>query len=169
MFGFVGGLGTLTMSPHLKQAGLDPAPGKDVTYVVIPTTEWLSALDRGRVDAVWMTDPYLSQVRKQLGATMLLDTMSGPTDGLPITGWAATEKGVHVRADMAARDDDLVGRGAAVGPDQVAVPALQRHPERRMMGRLRHASAHRLGEIQDPRTFQGLPQGHLGRLPLPAT
>ncbi|GAA3611057.1 ABC transporter substrate-binding protein [Nonomuraea rosea] len=88
----IGGLGTLTMSPHLKQAGLDPAQGKDVTYVVIPTTEWLSALDKGSVDAVWMTDPYLSQAKKQLGATMLLDTMSGPTDGLPITGWAATEK-----------------------------------------------------------------------------
>jgi NitT/TauT family transport system substrate-binding protein len=88
----VGGLGTLTMSPHLKLAGLDPAPGKDVQYVVIPTTEWLSSLDKGSVDAVWMTDPYLSQAKRQLGATMLLDTMSGPTESLPITGWAATEK-----------------------------------------------------------------------------
>ncbi|MEU6784268.1 ABC transporter substrate-binding protein [Nonomuraea angiospora] len=86
----VGGLGTLTMSPHFKIAGLDAA--KDLTYVVIPTTEWISSLDKGSVDAVWMTDPYVSQAKKEIGATMLLDTMSGPTDGLPITGWAATEK-----------------------------------------------------------------------------
>ncbi|MFC5831752.1 ABC transporter substrate-binding protein [Nonomuraea insulae] len=86
------GLGTLTMNPHLKIAGIDPA--KDIQYVEIPTTNWLSSLDKGDVDAVWMTDPYVSQAKKELGATMLLDTMSGPTDGLPITGWAATEKWV---------------------------------------------------------------------------
>ncbi|WP_433443408.1 ABC transporter substrate-binding protein [Nonomuraea sp. CA-141351] len=87
------GLGTLTMSPHFKLAGLDPKA--DIQYVEVPTTNWLSALDKGDVDAVWMTDPYVSQAKKQLGATMLLDTMSGPTEGLPITGWAATEKWVQ--------------------------------------------------------------------------
>ncbi|MFC4013064.1 ABC transporter substrate-binding protein [Nonomuraea purpurea] len=86
------GLGTLTMNPHLKIAGLDPT--KDVEYTEVPTPNWLSSLDKGDVDAVWMTDPYVSQAKKELGATMLLDTMSGPTDGLPITGWAATEKWV---------------------------------------------------------------------------
>ncbi|TDD47427.1 ABC transporter substrate-binding protein [Nonomuraea terrae] len=86
------GLGTLTMNPHLKIAGLDPKA--DIQYVEVPTTNWLSSLDKGDVDAVWMTDPYVSQAKKDLGATMLLDTMSGPTDGLPITGWAATEKWV---------------------------------------------------------------------------
>ncbi|MEU6721854.1 ABC transporter substrate-binding protein [Nonomuraea sp. NPDC046802] len=86
------GLGTLTMNPHLKIAGLDP--NKDVEYTVVETPNWLSSLDKGDVDAVWMTDPYVSQAKKELGATMLLDTMSGPTDGLPITGWAATEKWV---------------------------------------------------------------------------
>ncbi|MFD1540207.1 ABC transporter substrate-binding protein [Nonomuraea guangzhouensis] len=86
------GLGVLTMNPHLKIAGLDPKT--DVTYVEVPTTDWLTALDKHSVDAVWMTDPYVSQAKSQLGASMLLDTMSGPTEGLPITGWAATEKWV---------------------------------------------------------------------------
>ncbi|PRX43257.1 NitT/TauT family transport system substrate-binding protein [Nonomuraea fuscirosea] len=86
------GLGTLTMNPHFKIAGLDPKT--DIKYVEVPTTNWLSSLDKGDVDAVWMTDPYVSEAKKTLGATMLLDTMSGPTDGLPITGWAATEKWV---------------------------------------------------------------------------
>ncbi|MEV6160076.1 ABC transporter substrate-binding protein [Nonomuraea sp. NPDC052129] len=84
------GLGVLTMNPHLKIAGLDPT--KDVKYVVVPSTDWLKSLKSGAVDAVWMTDPYVSQAKNQDGATMLLDTMSGPTDSLPITGWAATEK-----------------------------------------------------------------------------
>ncbi|GAA1629390.1 ABC transporter substrate-binding protein [Nonomuraea maheshkhaliensis] len=86
------GLGVLTMNPHFKIAGLDPKT--DIQYVEVPTTNWLSSLDKGDVDAVWMTDPYVSEAKKTLGATMLLDTMSGPTDGLPITGWAATEKWV---------------------------------------------------------------------------
>ncbi|WP_327086858.1 ABC transporter substrate-binding protein [Nonomuraea sp. NBC_01738] len=84
------GLGVLTMNPHLKINGVDPKT--DVTYVVIPTTNWLSSLEKGDVDAVWMTDPYVSQAESKLGATMLIDTMSGPTESLPITGWAATEK-----------------------------------------------------------------------------
>jgi NitT/TauT family transport system substrate-binding protein len=86
------GLGVLTMNPHLKIAGLDPK--KDVTYVAVPTTNQLTALEKGDVDAVWMTDPYVSLAKNQQGATMLLDTMSGPTENLPITGWAATEKWV---------------------------------------------------------------------------
>ncbi|TDE35533.1 ABC transporter substrate-binding protein [Nonomuraea mesophila] len=86
------GLGTLTMNPHFKVAGLDPE--KDINYVEVPTTNWLSSLDKGDVDAVWMTDPYVSEAKKELGATMLVDTMSGPTESLPITGWAATEKWV---------------------------------------------------------------------------
>ncbi|WP_219466012.1 ABC transporter substrate-binding protein [Nonomuraea rhizosphaerae] len=84
------GLGVLTMNPHLKIAGLDP--DKDVTYVEMPTTAQIAALGKGDVDAVWMTDPNVSQAKKDVGATMLLDTMSGPTENLPITGWAATEK-----------------------------------------------------------------------------
>ncbi|MEU8247677.1 ABC transporter substrate-binding protein [Nonomuraea sp. NPDC048916] len=90
------GLGVLTMNPHLKISGLKPPPdpNKDVTYVEVPTTNWLSALEKGDVDAVWMTDPYVSEAKNKLGATMLVDTMSGPTEALPITGWAATEKWV---------------------------------------------------------------------------
>ncbi|NUW46939.1 ABC transporter substrate-binding protein [Nonomuraea rhodomycinica] len=88
------GLGVLTMNPHLKIAGLDPTPGKDIQYVEVPTTNWLTALQKGDVDAVWMTDPYVSEAKNKLGATMLVDTMSGPTESLPITGWAATEKWV---------------------------------------------------------------------------
>ncbi|MEV0147401.1 MULTISPECIES: ABC transporter substrate-binding protein [unclassified Nonomuraea] len=88
------GLGVLTMNPHLKIAGLDPSPGKDIQYVEVPTTNWLQALEKGDVDAVWMTDPYVSEAKNKLGATMLVDTMSGPTESLPITGWAATEKWV---------------------------------------------------------------------------
>ncbi|MER6942575.1 ABC transporter substrate-binding protein [Nonomuraea sp. NPDC000554] len=86
------GLGVLTMNPHLKIAGLDPKT--DVQYVVVPTTNQLQSLEKGDVDAVWMTDPYVSEAKNKLGATMLLDTMSGPTESLPITGWAATEKWV---------------------------------------------------------------------------
>ncbi|WP_113699364.1 ABC transporter substrate-binding protein [Nonomuraea lactucae] len=88
------GLGVLTMNPHLKIAGLDPTPGKDIQYVEVPTTNWLQSLEKGDVDAVWMTDPYVSEAKNKLGATMLVDTMSGPTESLPITGWAATEKWV---------------------------------------------------------------------------
>ncbi|MEV4477215.1 ABC transporter substrate-binding protein [Nonomuraea sp. NPDC049504] len=118
----IGGLGTLTMSPHLKQAGLAP---DDVQYVVIPTTEWLSALDKGSVDAVWMTDPYLSQAERQLGATMLLDTMSGPTANLPITGWAATGKWAEDNPETLAAFQRAMAKAQQIAAtDKSAVTAI---------------------------------------------
>ena len=56
---------------------------------------------------------------------------------------------VDVGADVAAGHDDLVGRRAAVGSHHVAVTAVQRHLERRVVGRLRHAAEHRLREVDD--------------------
>ena len=58
---------------------------------------------------------------------------------------------VDVGAYVAAGHDDLVRRRAAVCPHVVAVPALQCHLERRVVGRLRHAAEHRLREVDDGR------------------
>ncbi len=66
---------------------------------------------------------------------------------------------VDVGADMAAGDDDLVGRRAPVRADVVAVAALQGHLERRVVRRLRHAAPHRLGEVDDARPRHRGPQG----------
>ncbi|MFI6901138.1 ABC transporter substrate-binding protein [Nonomuraea sp. NPDC050394] len=117
------GLGVLTMNPHLKINGVDPQ--KDVTYVEIATTNWLSSLEKGDADAVWMTDPYVSEAESKLGATMLIDTMSGPTESLPITGWAATEKWISENPKtMAAFQRAMAKAQNIAATDRDAVTAI---------------------------------------------
>ncbi|MFI6881788.1 ABC transporter substrate-binding protein [Streptosporangium canum] len=87
-------LGEVATSAHLRAAGLSPA---DVSFVPVPFAEQLAALRAGRVDAAWTTEPYISAAKKDLSARMLVDTLTGPTEGLPLDGWAAG-------ADWAARN-----------------------------------------------------------------
>jgi NitT/TauT family transport system substrate-binding protein len=80
-------LGEVTVSAHLKEQGVDPA---DVKFVPVNFTEQIAALKSGQVDAAWMTEPFISGAKQALQARMIIDTLSGPTAGLPIDGWAAT-------------------------------------------------------------------------------
>jgi NitT/TauT family transport system substrate-binding protein len=92
-------LGEVTVSAHLKTNGLSPA---DVKFVPVNFAEQIAALKAGRVDAAWMTEPYLSAAKKDLGGRMVIDTLSGPTTGLPLDGWAASADWVNRHPKTAA-------------------------------------------------------------------
>ncbi|WP_113701688.1 ABC transporter substrate-binding protein [Nonomuraea lactucae] len=81
-------LGQTVTNAHLEQAGLTP---QDVKFVAVPFADQLGALSSGRVDAAWLVEPFLTAARTQLGATEVIDTMSGPTAGIPVDGWGVTE------------------------------------------------------------------------------
>ncbi|MFI6924476.1 ABC transporter substrate-binding protein [Nonomuraea spiralis] len=80
-------LGQTVTNAHLQQAGL--APG-DVKYVAMPFNEQVGALSSGKVDAAWLVEPFLTAA-KRAGGTEVIDTMSGPTAGIPIDGWGVSE------------------------------------------------------------------------------
>ncbi|MFG1703739.1 ABC transporter substrate-binding protein [Nonomuraea sp. M3C6] len=80
-------LGTMVTSAHLKTQEVTP---EQVKFVVVNFEAQLAALKNSQVDAAWMVEPFLSAAQ-QAGAKLLLDTNTGPTDALPIDGWAATE------------------------------------------------------------------------------
>jgi NitT/TauT family transport system substrate-binding protein len=80
-------LGTMSVSAHLKPYEVTP---QQVKFVAIDFQNQLTALKSKQVDAAWMVEPFLSNAQRA-GAKLLLDTNTGPTDKLPIDGWAATE------------------------------------------------------------------------------
>jgi NitT/TauT family transport system substrate-binding protein len=53
------GMGQLTIDEAIRQDGGDPA---DTTYVELPFPDMPAALDGGNVDAVWVPEPFLSQL-----------------------------------------------------------------------------------------------------------
>jgi NitT/TauT family transport system substrate-binding protein len=110
-------LGEVTVSAHLKSAGL--APG-DVKFVPVNFAEQLAALKAGRVDAAWMTEPYISAAKKDLGGRVVIDTLSGPTDGLPLDGWAASADWVSKNPKTAAAFQRAMAKAQQVAADDRA-------------------------------------------------
>lgn len=84
-------IGTLTTEAALKSVGVD-AKRDGIEYTEIPLPNMLDAMKSHQVDAYWMTEPFISASQKTLGARQLLDTMSGPTADLPVSGWGVTEE-----------------------------------------------------------------------------
>lgn len=84
-------IGTLTTEAALKGAGVD-VKRDGIQYTEIPLPNMLEAMKNHQVDAYWMTEPFITASQKMLGARKLLDTMSGATADLPVSGWGVTEE-----------------------------------------------------------------------------
>uniref|UniRef100_UPI003F497201 ABC transporter substrate-binding protein n=1 Tax=Nonomuraea sp. CA-252377 TaxID=3240003 RepID=UPI003F497201 len=80
-------VGTLTLEAALKVAGLTK---HDVHLSEQPVTEMMNLLERGQIDAAWMTEPFISAYYAQHGGRKLADMMTGQTADLPIAGWATS-------------------------------------------------------------------------------
>ncbi len=76
----------LTMSA-LKTAGVDY---QSIQWVTMPFPDTPARLQRGDVDAAFLTEPFITQAIQTVGAVPLFDTATGPTTGLPTAGYGAT-------------------------------------------------------------------------------
>lgn len=65
-------------------------PPSSVRLVAIPFPDMGTALASGRVDAVWIADPYKTDARLRYGAVSIADSDQGATRDLPISGYVAT-------------------------------------------------------------------------------
>ena len=114
-----GAIGNLAVEVTLKTHGIDP---KDVTFVATPFPDEQTALARHQVDAVWATEPFVTVIKKALGAQSLADTMTGTMSGFLVGGWgtlqgyaqrypktvAAFQKAMAQAQQVAASDHGLV-------------------------------------------------------------
>ncbi|MGP3953878.1 ABC transporter substrate-binding protein [Streptomyces sp. 7N604] len=62
----------------------------EVSFVELPFPDMADALEKGRVDAAVMVDPFITSAQRALEAEQLGDATSGPTENLPIAGYAST-------------------------------------------------------------------------------
>gem|GEM_PF-732468 len=83
-----GAIGNLAVDATLKAHGVDP---RDVTFVAIPFPDEQTALARHQVDAVWATEPFVTVIKKTLGAHSLADTMTGTMSGFLVGGWGTLQ------------------------------------------------------------------------------
>ncbi|MGR6915603.1 ABC transporter substrate-binding protein [[Actinomadura] parvosata] len=111
-------LGHTVVNAHLQQAGLRP---DDVKFVAVPFADQLGALSTGKVDAAWLAEPFLSAAKKN-GAVQIVDTMGGPTAGVPIDGWGVTEQWLAEYPKTAAALHRALAKGQQIaGADRKAI------------------------------------------------
>lgn len=79
-------LETLATQSVLTNDNVDP---QQVTWDPMPAGDLINALADHKVDAVLLQEPYIYQAETRLGAVEVLDSCSGPTANLPLSGYFA--------------------------------------------------------------------------------
>jgi NitT/TauT family transport system substrate-binding protein len=85
---------TLATESVLNSDGVTPT---DVTWKPVPEQNMIRALRSGQVNAILATEPYITEAESDLGAVEVMDSCSGPTAGLPLSGYfsLAAYAGAH--------------------------------------------------------------------------
>lgn len=85
---------TLATESVLNSEGVTPA---NVTWKPTPTKDLVSELSNGQVNAILATEPTIIQAESQLGAVEVMDSFSGQTASLPLSGYfsLAAYAGAH--------------------------------------------------------------------------
>jgi NitT/TauT family transport system substrate-binding protein len=75
---------TLATQSALQDDGVDPA---SVRWKPMPAPDLIGALRGRRVAAILVTEPYIYRAESQVGAFEILDSVSGTTATLPLSGY----------------------------------------------------------------------------------
>ncbi|MBG0812893.1 ABC transporter substrate-binding protein [Planomonospora sp. ID82291] len=115
-------IGTLAVTSVLKAHGLT---AEDVQFLEFPFPDMAGQLEKGVVDAAWMTEPHLTAAATRIGAKKLADTMTGPTADFPIAGVIVTEKFVNDNPKTVAAFQRALGKAQQIAAsDRKAVEEI---------------------------------------------
>jgi NitT/TauT family transport system substrate-binding protein len=65
----------------------DNVPPQHISWLPMPASKLITALQSGQVDAILATEPTIYQAESQLGAVPVLDACTGATANLPLAGY----------------------------------------------------------------------------------
>ena len=82
-------VGQLLVTAGLQTYNVKPA---DSQFAEIDFPQMANALKSKSVDAVWTVEPFVTQIQKQLGGRLVLDTAEGSTANFPIGAYTTTQK-----------------------------------------------------------------------------
>jgi NitT/TauT family transport system substrate-binding protein len=129
----VNGLGNvmeITARAVLEHHGVDLST---VNFVELPPPNMEAALAEGQVDAAWLVEPFVTFATNNLQARPVVSAFEGPTDDVPVAGWATTaqflEENRQALADFKAAMDEAM-KIAASDTDAVAeiIPTYTQMP-----------------------------------------
>lgn len=114
------GLGPLLVESSLKASAIDP---KSVKLIEVPFPDMPGALQKKTVDAVWVDEPFHTQVA-QRGAVQVLDTATGATENFPVAGYIAAEHIVQKNPKTMAAFQRAMAKAQAAANDRSQVSRI---------------------------------------------
>ncbi len=92
-------LATLATQSVLQSDGVSPEPGPNgITWRAMKPSDLVTALQQHQVDAILVQEPDILEAASRLGAVEVLDSCSGATAELPLSGYFATSSYVRGHA-----------------------------------------------------------------------
>ena len=89
-------LETIATQSVLENDGVDPTK---VKWKSLPAADLISSLAHHQVSAILVQEPYIFKAQSQLGAIEVLDSCSGATASLPMSGYFAVASNASKTAD----------------------------------------------------------------------
>lgn len=105
----VNSIGEMAAGSTLRTVGLDRL--KDVKFQQYAFPDMPAALATGKVDAAWLTEPFLTGVQKNAGARKIADTMTGAMADFPMAGWTVTKKWAEANPNTVAAFQRAYAKG----------------------------------------------------------
>jgi NitT/TauT family transport system substrate-binding protein len=105
----------------LKAAGVDY---QGIQWVNIPFPDMASRLQRGDVDAAFLTEPFITLAVKTVGAVPVFDPATGPIADFPTAGYGATAKFVTENPKAVAAFQRAMAKATAEAADRSKIEPL---------------------------------------------
>jgi NitT/TauT family transport system substrate-binding protein len=116
---------TLAAEEVLQNDGVSPS---SVTWTQMQPQDMIGALKSGQVAAILVSEPYILEAEKQLGAVEVMDASTGVTSGLPMSGYFSQASFAHANPSVvrafAQALDQAQSDCAQRGPVQTALSGL---------------------------------------------
>jgi NitT/TauT family transport system substrate-binding protein len=116
---------TLATESVLESDGVSPTT---VCWRPTPLPDMIGELRSGQVSAILVTEPYILEAESELGAVELLDSCSGETTDLPLSGYFSLAAYARTHAPAVAAFQSALqaaqAESAMRGPVQAALPSF---------------------------------------------
>jgi NitT/TauT family transport system substrate-binding protein len=116
---------TLAAAEVLQNDGVSPS---SVNWTPMDPADMIGALQAGRVAAILVSEPYILEAEKQLGAVEVMDASSGVTSGLPMSGYFSLTSYAHANPSVVQAFQQALDQAqtecAQRGPVQAALSGL---------------------------------------------
>ncbi|ANZ38819.1 thiamine biosynthesis protein [Lentzea guizhouensis] len=111
----------LTAKATLEAANVDVS---SVKFKEMPFPDMQAAVANKTVDAAFMVEPFITRAQRAAGQIKVLDAASGPTDNIPIAGYATSGAFAKANPKTVAAFQRAMAKGQADATDRPTVEPL---------------------------------------------